>query len=357
MKILFLACLNKNESGNTFGGAEKSIVKLTDWISKKRKEDRVILASVQGSENTFLDDCQFEFYGTKQYKGKFVTHLMMLWNTWKIILSVRPNIVVSFWIHPLFYAIPLKMILGFKMYHSIRNAPKQGYKRITSILRECVLDKSDGIVFQTHDAMQEFPKYKDKSCVIFNPTYIKYDDYPLPKKRNNKVVNVGRLVPQKNQILLIEAFNHIHREYPELILEIYGEGYLKEELQNLINSLGANEYIFLRGVTKNILDKIYGARLFVLTSKYEGMPNALIEAMCVGTPVVSSDCPCGGPRELIDDGVNGILFREGNLDELIIAIKYALKKDEKISLKAKKICDSNSEDEIFNKWVEFIMRV
>ena len=113
MKILFLACLNKNESGNTFGGAEKSIVKLTDWISKKRKEDRVILASVQGSENTFLDDCQFEFYGTKQYKGKFVTHLMMLWNTWKIILSVRPNIVVSFWIHPLFYAIPLKMILGF----------------------------------------------------------------------------------------------------------------------------------------------------------------------------------------------------------------------------------------------------
>ena len=159
------------------------------------------------------------------------------------------------------------------------------------------------------------------------------------------------------QILLIEAFYHIHREYPELILEIYGEGYLKEELQNLINSLGANEYIFLRGVTKNILDKIYGARLFVLTSKYEGMPNALIEAMCVGTPVVSSDCPCGGPRELIDDGVNGILFREGNLDELIIAIKYALKKDEKISLKAKKICDSNSEDEIFNKWVEFIMRV
>ncbi len=347
MKILFLACLNKNESGNTFGGAEKSIVKLANWFSKKRTDDRVIMASVQGSEDTFLDDCQFEFYGTKQYKGKFVTHLMMLLNTWKILLSVRPDVVVSFWIHPLLYAIPLKIILGFKMYHSVRNAPKQGYKRITSILRRCVLDKTDGIIFQTHDAMHEFPEYKDKSCVIFNPTYIKYNDYSLPNIRNNKVVNVGRLVPQKNQELLIKAFNHIHKDYPDLILEIYGEGYLKEDLQKLINSLGANEYVFLRGVTKNILDKIYGARLFVLTSKYEGMPNALIEAMCVGTPVVSSDCPCGGPKELINNGVNGRLFKEGDFDDLVMVIKELLRNGEGTALEAKKLCNVISEMKFF----------
>ena len=91
----------------------------------------------------------------------------------------------------------------------------------------------------------------------------------------------------------------------------------------------------------------------VMTSLYEGMPNALMEAMCLGIPVVCSDCPCGGPKELLRNGINGFLFKNGSIGDLKEKIRDALKADpKKIAMAEKKICNTHSVDAIFRRWCE-----
>lgn len=359
MRLLFLACLTKTKSGNSFGGAEKSIIQLANWIADNRDDVEVYLASVEGNELAFKLSDKVKFYGANQYSGKFETHFHMLSNTWKIIWKVKPDVIVGFWIHPLFYALPLKVLSNISMVYSARNDPATGYGKMARIMRYFVTKICDGCIFQTHDAMKFFSEsVQRKSKVIFNPTYIKYDDYPLVDVRRDVIVNVGRLSKQKNQALLIKAFAEVHKVYKTLKLEIYGEGELRDELQLLIDKLRLTEYAFLKGTTPNVIDKVYGARLFVLSSDYEGMPNALIEAMCVGTPVVSTDCPCGGPKELIRDGVNGRLVPVGDYKKLSSSIIEILKNDDKnYALNGKDICILLDSKKIFNLWLMFIEEI
>ena len=116
--------------------------------------------------------------------------------------------------------------------------------------------------------------------------------------------------------------------------------------------------IFLKGTYKDVLDRIYGSRLFVMTSDYEGMPNALIEAMCLGIPVISSDCPCGGPRELIINGENGYLFKLNDIEQLKQYMMQALESyDLNLCLKEKEICKSHSKERIFTAWEEYIKEI
>lgn len=120
-----------------------------------------------------------------------------------------------------------------------------------------------------------------------------------------------------------------------------------------------SDKVFLMGAQSDVINKIYGARLFILSSVYEGMPNALMEAMCLGIPVISSDCPCGGPRELITDGQNGFLFKNDNEQNLLETMERALtySEIEIICLNEKDLCVTHSSTKIFNQWKDYIDRV
>ena len=205
--------------------------------------------------------------------------------------------------------------------------------------------------------MNYFPEYvKKKSVVIHNPVSVDEKKYSLPTKTDNRIVTIGRLFPQKNHKLLINAFNQIKDLYPETTLEIHGDGVLRNELQEHINNLSLNNRVFLKHSRPDVLDCIYGSRLFVLPSIYEGMPNTLMEAMALGIPVISSDCPCGGPRELIKDGKNGYLFKNNDLDDLVNKMKMFLSNEypKEMCKEARKICFDHSPDLIFKKWNDFI---
>src|SRR5699024_7366265 len=97
------------------------------------------------------------------------------------------------------------------------------------------------------------------------------------------------------------------KKHPNYDLIIYGEGNEREELESLIRRLNLINRVYLPGSTQDVLEKIKDASVFAFSSNFEGMPNALIEAMALGLPVISTDCPSGGPRELINHGVNGLL--------------------------------------------------
>ena len=245
---------------------------------------------------------------------------------------------------------------------SDRNDPKQEYSNFGyNFLMRKLYPRANGFVFQTKDAKEYFNEIidfnKKEWNIIFNPVNPDFKNCKEIDVRKKKIVSVGRLTEQKNMELLINAFSKIYKEFPEYSLTIYGEGNKRTALEERIKELQLTEKVFLPGITNDIKEEIYDASLFVMSSNYEGMPNALIEAMVLGLPVISTDCPCGGPRMLIENAKNGYLVNVGNEHELSKIMKLILSDDElreNIGKEAKKIIDLVDIDIINKKWENFI---
>ena len=124
------------------------------------------------------------------------------------------------------------------------------------------------------------------------------------------------------------AFAKIADEYPDMRLIIFGEGENRNKLEKLIEEKNLIDRISLPGNVSDIADRICSARIFTLTSNTEGMPNSIMEAMALGIPVISTDCPCGGPAMLIEDSVNGLLVPVGDAYALADAFRKILSDNE-----------------------------
>jgi len=175
---------------------------------------------------------------------------------------------------------------------------------------------------------------------------------------SKKIVSVGRLELQKNQKMLIDAFALVHSQLPEYTLDIYGEGSMRTVLQEKIDSYGLHEAITLQGIEKNIYQRLSEAALFVLPSDYEGMSNALMEALAIGLPTVSTDHPAGGARSLIENGKNGLLTPVGNKEAMAEAIVSLLRDPvyaQKMSAQSRKIRQQLASDVIAKQWVAWCL--
>lgn len=272
----------------------------------------------------------------------------------------KPVALISFMAEPNFRAICATIGLPVKSIVSVRNDPEREYNgKIGRLIGRYLLPLADGCVFQTEDAKVWFPqRLQKKSAVIMNEVAKVFFDTQYIGGRN--IVTLGRLTEQKNQTLLIRAFSEIAEKYPSSNLEIYGDGPLRNTLEKQIKDLKMTNRIILMGATKNAASVLATAKLFVLSSNFEGMPNALMEALTIGVPSISTDCPCGGPKVLIDDGVNGLLISVDNKDELIHAMERLLS-DEKSALmmgeNAKKSSMRYHPDTIFDGWKRYIEHV
>ena len=207
---------------------------------------------------------------------------------------------------------------------SVRVDPKIEYAgRKKRILAKSLFCFADGAVFQTDEARQWFSKkLQARSEVIFNP--IDHSFFDVDRNSiTGKVITCGRLTNQKNHTLLINAVMSAKKTIPSLELYIYGEGPLKDTLIDYKNKFEFGKSVYLPGRIENVLSELRSADLFILSSNFEGMPNALMEALAAGVPSISTDCPSGGPRELIQNGINGLLVPVGDeelMRESIIAM-------------------------------------
>lgn len=236
----------------------------------------------------------------------------------KIILNYKPDIIISFLPEPSFRILFLKKyckkIKDIPVIVSVRNDPNTEYSnKIYNLVMRKLYSLANQLVLQTNDSKQYFKKSINYDGVVIpNPVSdafltIKYDG-----DREKKIVAVGRLEPQKNYKNMIDAFETVNKKHGDYIFEIYGDGYLKDKLQEYIDEKELHNKIILKGKTDDVKKSIYKATAFVMSSDYEGMPNSLLEAACLGIPCVSTDCPCGGPREILDNGKGGKLVSVGD---------------------------------------------
>ena len=207
------------------------------------------------------------------------------------------------------------------------------------------------LVVLTQQDLNDWLKTNKNVISIPNPS-------PLSPERTSileikKVITVGRLDAQKGYDYLIEAWEMVAKRYPEWTLDIYGSGELKNELQKQIADSGLDKKVHLSGTTKNIEEVYMSSSIFVMSSRYEGLPMVLIEAMSCGLPLVSFDCECG-PREVIQNGKNGFLVP--TFDIKLLADKLMLLM-ENVSLRktmgseSKNMSSKYSVNEIMQHWM------
>lgn len=278
----------------------------------------------------------------------------------QIIKKEKPVAIISFMAEPNFRALIATIGLKTKRIISVRNDPNKEYGgRLGQFVGKHILPIADGCVFQTEDAKEWFPeKLKKKSKVILND--VKEEFFDIERKQTCNVISVGRLSKQKNHALLIDAFASIADKHPDQKLLIYGAGTLENELSQQIHRLHLEGQAVLMGSTSNVGEALSKARVFVLSSDYEGMPNCLMEALAAGVPCVSTNCPCGGPNTLIREGENGLLVPIKDKEALAEAIDSLLSNEdyaEAIGKKAKETARQFHPERIFSQWQMYVESV
>ena len=356
MKILFyIGKLRK-------GGAERVVATLSNKLVEKNE---VIIITTTDEKVEYSLDKSIKLFSLKNFDGNknpLVKNIIYLKRLKDYIKEIDPDIILGFLPEPSYRLLILKPFIKSPVIISDRNDPKIEYASLKSrTIMKFLYKRADGFVFQTDEARDYFcKKIQDKSIVIANPV----DDRFLKTKyvgyKSTEFINVGRLNEQKNQILLIESFKDVIKKYPNYKLLIYGEGSLKNELSMYIKDNKLNNNVKLCGNVDDIENILKDKKGFILSSKYEGMPNALMEAMAVGVPCISTDCPCGGPRELIKNNINGLLVKSNDKNELVSAMYKIIENDKmckKIAMSAKKNMNNYSCDKIVSKWFEFMKEV
>ncbi len=275
-----------------------------------------------------------------------------------------PDLLISFLPEPNFLALSLKGKYKFPMVISVRNDPaKEYHNKVYYAFMRYFYPKADGYVFQTDQAGDYFSFSKhitEKMEIIPNPLGKEFVNLTKSEKREKKLVHVGRMDRQKNQAMLLMACQPVLKQHPEYCLEMYGDGDLQEELECLIKELELNEQVTLCGKVSDLKDRLQSAAAFLLSSDYEGMPNALMEAMALGVPVVATDCPCGGPKYLIEeDGKYGRLVPPGNQQAFSAAVSELLEEKEAAEEMAQNAIERMKEfypEQIYHKWGTYIRK-
>lgn len=349
MKIMFFT------GGFEYGGAQRVLCNLANYFSEEGNKVVVVMASY--AEPTYKLGEKVELVNGLNWNNYFDSIVKLR----QEIIKYKPDVIVAFAVQYNIAACIACLGINTKVIVSERNDPNRMPQQTwQKVLRKLTYNFADGFVFQTKDARDYFnARIRKKGCIIPNPLFL---EEPIPKadEKKNVVLSASRFVPQKNLKMLVNAFSRAVDELSPWRLDMYGDGDEKKEIEKLVKTKKIQNKVRIYPSTNELHKKMREASIFVLTSNFEGMPNSLMEAMGMRMACISTDCPCGGPRFLINNGTNGILVSVDNEDELCLAIKKLISNDELrqlLATNAVSVREKLNTEVIYKSWKEYIQKI
>lgn len=340
-------------------GAERVFSELSNaWVKQKHSVTVIQFEkNAFGSESYELDPRVEEItLGHKNIRNKIRRYFTYMMDIRRYLKIHRNAIVIAYSFTTQVIVAIASFFLKINIIFSERNDPNNcPYSSIARKVRNLSYYRAKFIVFQTEDARHYFSKsLQKKGTIIANPI-----NPALPKRyigeRRNVIVTAARLRPQKNLSMLIEAFSLFHKRYPDYKLEIYGVGEEKEKLEQLAMERGILGHVYFMGFCVDVGEKMYDATMYVCSSDYEGISNSMLEALAMGVPTISTDCPIGGARQMIKDHENGILVPVGDVLAMYGAMNEIVENRElsaKLSTNGYQIREENKVEKIAKQWVK-----
>ncbi|EFH3485520.1 glycosyltransferase family 4 protein [Escherichia coli] len=304
---------------------------------------------------TFPDNVKIKYLNDNyQYKGRpgsftrLVQHLRTSIKLREFLNSCNYDIIVV-------HTFPLAFINFFTEKRSkwvvVEHVKYYYYNILLRRIRSFIYDKYDAIVLLTDKDVTHFKNANNNVYVIPNP--LSFSQTKKANLNSVRIISVGRLEKQKGFDMLLKAFSYISYKYPEWQLDIFGKGNEEENLRKLISKLNLKN-VNLMGTSKNIHQEYLSSAFYVMSSRYEGFPMVLLEAMASGLPCISFNCETG-PADIIIDNENGFLIEHFDVVQLSKAMEKLIK-DEYLRTKmgnaAFERADEFSLEKITLKWKE-----
>lgn len=360
MKVLFII-----ESLSS-GGAERVTANLSNYFSQI-KDVTVYVSCLYKSEKEYSisKSVKLSYCGIRS-SFKYFQHLYELGFIKSELERIYPDAIISLAGYGVNLMIEIANKQGIPIILSERNDPNRKPSKIRGkLIRYYTYRHCDGLVFQTEDAKNYFSKSITRDSIIIpNPVNmnkkINRRVHFNEKKFKKTIVNCSRLEDQKNLPLLIDSFKEVEKKHNGYTLHIYGDGTRRRNLEQYAKDSGVGEKVIFHGFVGNVIDEIMDSGVYVSTSDYEGISNSMIEAMALGIPVVCTDCPIGGARMMIKDGINGLLVPVGSKSEVAKAIERIIDDKEyafKLGENARSIVNEISIEVIGARWLEYIKYV
>lgn len=268
----------------------------------------------------------------------------------------EPDIIVSFldWVNivSIFAIRGLDIPIVFSERVDPRYAPT---KRFWKFLRPLAYRLGDALVVLSAGCLEAFPEsIRQKAAVIPNPIPETTEVFNIEKRQ--RIIGMGRLVPQKGFDLLIEAFVHVAAKFPEWQLVIYGEGEQRAKLEGMIEKEALQGRVQLPGVTREPRRELSESSIFVLSSRFEGFGRVLAEAMACGLAVISFDCP-SGPSEILRSGKDGVLIENISSQDLAQELERLMEdsaRREELGSRARERSQAFHPRRVAKEWLQLI---
>lgn len=353
----------------SYGGAEKILIFVANSCASvfdkvtiiSLKKDKPALNIDHRVNVVYLNNKSRSKYKSKLL-NKVVEKIKIVQMLRKSLKEINPNLLVAFGVNYIFISFLASIGLNIKIIGSERRSP-QHLSFIWKSISRLIYPRCDGIVFQLEEAKSFYnTKTNYKSIVIPNPylspkNYVPYD---TDKRHKTITAAAARLEHAKGFDILIKAFKLVKEKHPDFELVIYGCGNPDSEYGELIKSLKIEDSIKFPGLVADVVDAVYRSSVFVLPSRFEGIPNILLEVMGAGVPTVSCDCSPGGPRLLTDNGRRGLLVGVNDYKELSNAICKIIE-DKALSTKLSncglEVRNEFRKEKISKMWIDFFMKV
>lgn len=336
------------------GGSERVMSIIANSLASRGYEVGIICC--RGTESFYpLQDVNVYYIDRDNPNLSFIKKSRCLR---KYICQQKPDVVIAFMTAVYCFTLASLIGTGQKVITSERIDPKKSVWW-RKLVRSIFLPLTDFHVVQTEEIKKYFSRSIQNRCsIIVNPvveTVFEKKDIPKTKR----FINVARLSGQKDQKMLIDAFEIVHSQYPDYTLSIFGEGPLENELKQYIRNKGLDNCAFIEGTSTEIVDEMRKSFAFCLSSLYEGMSNAMLEAICVGLPIITTNV--SGVSEIIEVDSNGVVVPVHDTNKFAQAMCKLIENPQLVEAMSKNNIAKGSEmfscDAVTNKWESVIKMV